>query len=241
MKGIEMKQKIKLLATVLFCLVIIFSISCSFFEAPDTPSGLTAVYNETTDAVELKWDDVDGANNYKVYRGADDNSLDQIESTSHSSYDDYDYSYYERYYSIEAENSFGSSDLCEAIEANVPSTDKYEPDNTMETASTLTLESDAPSQKHSIMPVGDVDYIKFYADPTYGYNIEIPAASAIPVKITLLDAYGNFLGSDSEGAGDYIARIGEWQPTTAGWYYIRIEAKTASGEGYYRIFVHQWT
>lgn len=236
-----MNSKIKNVMAMLIGLVIFFSVSCSFFSAPDTPSGLTAVYNETTDAVELKWNDVDGADEYKIYCGVDINSLVEIASTSHSSYDDYDYSYYEKFYAVEAENNFGSSDLCEAIEANIPNSDKYESDNTMATASTITFEEEGPSQKHSIMPVGDVDYIKFYADPTYGYNIELPEASAIPVKITLYDASGNELRSDSEGSGNYIAQIGEWQPATAGWYYIKVEAKYVDGEGYYRIFFHQWT
>ena len=226
------------------CLTIVFltfSVSCSFFEAPDTPSGLTAVYNEVTDAVELKWGDVDGATDYNVYRGTDENSLEEIKTTSHSSFDDYDYNYFEPYYAVEAKNNFGESDISEAILSDVPDHDSYEPDNTMQTANTMSLEGDAPSQKHSIMPGGDVDYIKFYAEPNYGYNIELPAASAIPVKITLLDANGVELQTDSDGTGDYIARIGEWAPTAAGWYYVKIEAKNVGGEGYYRIFIHQWT
>jgi len=236
-----MKSNVKLFTTVLLFSIVIFSFSCSFFEAPDTPSGLTAVYNETTDAVELKWGDVDGASDYTVYRGANENSLEELHTTGHSSYDDYDYDYYEPYYAVEAKNNFGDSDISEAVLSDVPDHDMYEPDNSMQAAAEITFEEEGPSQKHSIMPAGDVDYIKFYADPMYGYNIELPAASAIPVKITLYDAMGSELRSDSDGSGNYIARIGEWQPAAAGWYYIKIESKTVGGEGYYRIFVHQWT
>lgn len=75
----------------------------------------------------------------------------------------------------------------------------------------------------------------------YGYNIELPATSAIPGKITLYDASHNELRSDREGSGNYTARIGEWNPASAGWYYVKIEAKTVAGAGYYRIFIHHWT
>ena len=223
------------------CVIIIFSISCSFFEEPDTPSGLTAVYNATTDAVELKWKDVDGASDYTVFRGANENSLTEFKNTNHPSYDDLDYNYYEPYYAVRAENNFGKSGISAAVLSDVLDHDKYEPDNSLQTATEYVFSGDDPSQKHSIMPDGDVDFIKFYASPSFGYNIEIPAASAIPVKITLYDASGTELRSDSEGSGIYIARIGEWSPASAGWYYIKIEAKNIGGDGYYRIFVHQWT
>jgi len=119
--------------------------------------------------------------------------------------------------------------------------DKYEPDNSMASASTITFDEPTPSQRHAILPAGDVDFIKFYADPNHGYNIEVPAASAFPLKLTLFDAQGNELRSDDQGSSHFIARIGEWTPTIAGWYYIKVEAKNVGGEGYYRIFFGQWT
>ena len=224
----------------LLCLSLMICTSCSYFEEPETPTGLTAVYNATEDAVEVSWDDVDGARDYSVYRGSTSDDLEEIHTGEDGSWNDYDYNYYQRYYAVEAKNDAGESGLSEPVEADLPATDQYEDDNSPTNASTIVLTGDAPSQKHSIMPAGDVDFIKFHAALTYGYNIEVPATSAFPLKLTLLDATGNELATDDDGQGDYIARIGEWAPTAEGDYYIKVEAKTASEEGYYRIFFHEW-
>ncbi|NQV14543.1 hypothetical protein HQ531_03720 [bacterium] len=226
-------------ATLLGVTLLIIT-SCSYFEAPETPTGLTALYNESEDCVEINWDDVDGAREYIIFRGATATSLTEISSGDDGAYNDYDYDYYQQFYAVEASNNTGSSGMSEAVEADLNNFDSYETDNTIATAKTLVLEGDAPSQKHSIMPVSDVDFIKFAAQPPYGYNIEVPAESSIPLKLTLFDEAGNELASDSDGTGIYIARIGEWAPSVAGNYYVKIEAKTSTGEGYYRIFIHEW-
>ncbi len=230
----------KVITLILLSLSLMILASCSYFEEPEIPTGLTAVYNATEDAIEVSWDDVDGAREYSVYRGSTPDDLEEIHTGDNGSWNDYDYNYYERYYAVEAKNDVGESGLSEAVEAELPATDQYEDDNSLANASTIVLTGDAPSQKHSIMPVGDVDFIKFHAAPPYGYNIEVPAISAFPLKLTLLDVNGNELATDNDGEGDYIARIGEWAPTTAGDYYIKVEAKVASEEGYYRIFFHEW-
>ena len=226
------------LSTLAVSLVLL--VACAYFQAPEVPTGITAVYDAVNDVVTVSWDDVSGAKDYAIYRGSSADDLEEIETTSDDSWEDFNYTYLERYYAIEAKNDAGDSGPSEAIEAELSMYDRYEDDNTMADASTIELVGDAPSQRHSILPEGDVDYIKFHAQPPYGYNIEVPELSGIPLKLTLLDASGNQLDYDEDGINNFIVRIGSFSPDTAGDYYIRVEGKTSSQVGYYRIFFHEW-
>ena len=238
-----MNLTIKLTKLSVLSILIILS-GCAFLQDPDAPKDLTAVYNEAGDYVELHWDEVSGAKDYEIYRGVDENSIIEYGDNDEAWYDDFDYDYLERYYAVKAKNNAGTSEFSEVVEANVPLQDKYEPDNDIASASTIDLSGDAPSQKHSIRPAGDVDYIAFSAEPCpagipCGYNIGIPSQSCEPdyIKLELFDSSGNLLESDDQGSGDDIARIGEWVPTVAGNYYIKV---SSTGSGYYRIFIINW-
>lgn len=232
-----MKMKLVLVLTAAIVLVA----GCAFFQKPDVPTGLTAIYNATDDRVEVTWDDVDGAREYSVYRGTSVDDVEEIHTGEDGSWDDHDYDYYQRFYAVEAKNDVGESGLSEVVEADIPAQDPYENDDTMSGASTIIFNEENPSQRHSIMPAGDIDYIMFHASPDNGYNIEVPAASAaLALKLTLLDAAGTELAIDDDGEGDSIARIGEWTPSSEGDYYVKIEAKTTGEEGYFRIFFCEW-
>lgn len=241
-----MKLTIKIGLFIIPALLIIMT-GCAFFETPDAPKNLTAAYNATEDMVELHWSEVDGASDYKVYRGASESSLTEIGDNEDGWYDDYDYDYLEPYYAVKAKNSAGTSDLSDVVLSDVPELDVHEPDNDIASATTLDQSIDNPTQKGSIRPASDVDFIKFHAEPCTGgvpcgYNIGIATVSCDLgyMKLELYDASGNLLESDDTGTSDDVARIGEWVPTVAGDYYVKISGNGTEA-GYYRIFIIYWS
>ncbi len=241
-----MKYPPKMAAVIVAVLMMIIS-GCEFMEKPEEPENLTAVYNATDDYVELHWDEVTAASEYKIFRGADENSLVEIDDNDSTWFDDFDYNYLEPYYAVKAKNDFGTSDFGEIVLSDVPELDKWEPDNAIASASTVDQSSDSPSHKGSIRPTTDVDFIEFYAEPCAvgvpcGYNLEVPVAGCDLnyLKLELYDVSGNLLESDDAASGNYIARIGEFVPTTAGYYYVKISGD-GSEAGYYTIFIIHWS
>ncbi len=225
-------------------LVLIFFVSCSFFEKPEVPGDLTAVYNEEGDYVELHWEDATGVSQYEVYRGDNDDpeTFELIADPDEAWYDDFDYNYFERYYAVKAENKFGTSDFSEVVEANVPDHDKYEPNNDLASALLVTPVDDEPNDMHmSIMPAGDIDCIKFYAYTNHGYNIFISAAqcSVTNIQMTMYDENGNLVETGVPG-GDAAVQIFEWQPDQAGYYILKIQAANTADIGYYMLYIIPW-
>jgi len=203
-----------------FLLVLILWTSCSFFEKPDAPSGLTAVYKEADDYVELKWDHITGVSQYEVYRGdnEDPETFTEIADPDEAWYDDFEYDYYNRFYAVRAENNAGTSDFSEVVEANVPSHDSKEPNNDLASATMLTLVAGDPNDMHlSIMPAGDIDCLKFYADTNHGYNISISVqqCSVDNIQMTLVDESGNVVETGVAGS-NVVMEIFEWTPTKPG-------------------------
>ena len=231
-------------------LVVILWTSCSFFEKPDAPSGLTAVYKEADedqadDYVELKWDDITGVSQYEVYRGnnEDPKTFTEIADPDEAWYDDFEFDYYNRFYAIKAENNAGTSDFSEVVEANIPSHDSKEPNNDLASATTLNLVINNPNDMRlSIMPAGDIDCLKFYADTNHGYNISINAnqCSVNNIQMTLFDENGNVVETGVAGSG-VVAEIFEWTPSQNGDYILKIQSSDINATGYYIIYLIPWT
>ncbi len=231
---------------VLGCLlVLILCTSCSFFEKPDAPSGLTAVYNEVDDYVELHWDNITGVSQYEVCRGdnEDPKTFTEIADPDEAWYDDFEYDYYNRFYAVRAENNAGTSDFSEVVEANIPDHDAKEPNNDLANATILTLVDEEPNDMHlSIMPAGDIDCLKFYAGTDHGFNISINAnqCSVNNIQMTLVDENDNVVATGVAGS-DAVTEILEWTPSQAGYYIIKIRSSDINATGYYIIYVTPWT
>ncbi len=225
--------------------LLLLVMSCAFFERPDVPGDFTATYNAEDDYVELHWDHATGVSHYEIYRGdnEDPETFEEIGDNDEAWYDDFNYTYFERFYAIKAENNFGTSDFSEVVEANIPDHDKYEPNNDLTSAALITLTFDEENSQHlSILPAGDIDCIKFSASPTYGYSISIPSSnlSVQNIQMFLYDESGNLV--ETGIAGDNTAsQIFEWQPSQAGNYILKIQSSDASSAGYYTLFIHPWT
>jgi len=100
--------------------------------------------------------------------------------------------------------------------------DSYEPDDSPGEANWI---FDGSSQTHSIMPVGDEDWVKFDLASESGITLETSGPSG-DTGMTLYDSGLSELEyNDDGGSGtfSYIDRVCESDPLSAGTYYVKID------------------
>jgi len=99
--------------------------------------------------------------------------------------------------------------------------DQYEPDDTMDQASTMSI---GESQHHNFHKPGDVDWIKFYAQSGHAYIIETyNLGDNCNTVIYLYDSNGNEITYDDDsGTEDYASKI-EWTCQHSGYYYVKVK------------------
>ncbi|MBI3948176.1 MAG: M6 family metalloprotease domain-containing protein [Armatimonadetes bacterium] len=116
--------------------------------------------------------------------------------------------------------------------------DAYEADDAAAAAKPIT--PDAPAQAHSLVPLGDVDWVRFSATVGGRYGIETTAPSAQPPLNTLIQVYdaggSTLLGSNDDGPTPPLSRL-EWVCPATGDYTVRVSTPNASEIGFYNIAV----
>jgi|GEM_PF-3182409 len=116
--------------------------------------------------------------------------------------------------------------------------DAYEPDNTLETAKPIELNTD---QEHVLCPAGDSDWVFFSAAPNKVYTmVTRNLARPVDTLLTLYDAEGNRLAeNDDYQPGQGLESRIDYVFSHAGVYFLRARDKRGSGGlGYsYRLAV----
>jgi hypothetical protein len=110
----------------------------------------------------------------------------------------------------------------------IPCQDPFEPDNTRDQARNIDLNT---SQRHSLCPAGDNDWVSFVATPDKVYTMEtLNLTPSVDTVITLFDAQGNFLfeNDDYQPGSGLHSRI-DWSFQQTGVYFLRIRDKRGAG------------
>lgn len=99
--------------------------------------------------------------------------------------------------------------------------DAYEPDGVMETAKLMYIES---TQRHSICPVGDADWIRFYARPGKVYTVRtLNLGMGVDTYMWVFDGEGKILGYDDDGGGEGVSSRIDFYPLADGFYFVQIK------------------
>ncbi len=111
----------------------------------------------------------------------------------------------------------------------IPCQDRYEPDDSRDTARPLELNT--TSQRHSLCPVGDVDWLTFTAGGGKVYSIFTSDLSGpIDTIITLYDAQGRFLAeNDDYQPGSGLSSRIDYTFYGSSTYYLRVRDTRGSG------------
>jgi hypothetical protein len=110
----------------------------------------------------------------------------------------------------------------------IPCLDAYEPDDTRDGAKPIELNT---SQRHSLCPAGDNDWVTFVATPDKVYTMEtLNLTPSVDTVITLYDSQGRqlFENDDYQPGQGLQSRI-DWSFTQTGVYFLRIRDKRGSG------------
>ena len=114
----------------------------------------------------------------------------------------------------------------------IPCQDVYEPDNTRDGAKPIELNT---SQRHSLCPAGDNDWITFVATPDKVYTMEtLNLTASVDTVITLYDSQGRYLfeNDDYQPGQGLHSRI-DYSFDRTGVYYLRIrDSRGSGGSGY---------
>jgi hypothetical protein len=107
------------------------------------------------------------------------------------------------------------------------SLDEFEPDDSMEDSGSIDV--DGEEQRHTFIPAGDVDWIRF-ALPS-SKTVVIETGGNTDTIMVLIDSEGNVVAEDDDSGNDNNARIQRYLPI--GVYYIQIrqyqeEARTGA-------------
>jgi hypothetical protein len=94
--------------------------------------------------------------------------------------------------------------------------DQHEPDNDMESASTIAVNEE--EQRHTFVPGGDVDWLRFTLSS--GRTVTIETGGDTDTVMILVDQDENLIAEDDDSGTDGNARIERYLP--AGTYFIRI-------------------
>jgi hypothetical protein len=110
----------------------------------------------------------------------------------------------------------------------IPCQDPYEPDNTRDGARPIELNT---SQRHSLCPAGDNDWVTFVATPDKVYTMEtLNLTGSVDTVITLFNSRGDFMfeNDDYQPGSGLHSRI-DWSFLETGVYFLRIRDKRGSG------------
>ncbi|MDQ3705309.1 MAG: lamin tail domain-containing protein [Chloroflexota bacterium] len=99
--------------------------------------------------------------------------------------------------------------------------DAFEPDGLMETAKLMYISS---TQRHSICPVGDADWIRFYARPGKVYTVRtLNLGVGVDTYMWVFDGEGKILGYDDDGGGEGVSSRIDFYPLADGFYFVQIK------------------
>ncbi|HYP21320.1 MAG TPA: hypothetical protein VEY08_14710 [Chloroflexia bacterium] len=99
--------------------------------------------------------------------------------------------------------------------------DAFEPDGVMETAKLMYIGS---TQRHSICPVGDADWIRFYARPGKVYTIRtLNLGIGVDTYMWVFDGEGKILGYDDDGGGEGVSSRIDFYPLADAFYFVQIK------------------
>jgi hypothetical protein len=99
--------------------------------------------------------------------------------------------------------------------------DTFEPDGVMETAKLMYIGS---TQRHSICPVGDADWIRFYARPGKVYTVRtLNLGVGVDTYMWVFDSEGKILGYDDDGGGEGVSSRVDFYPLADGFYFVQIK------------------
>ncbi len=107
--------------------------------------------------------------------------------------------------------------------------DPYEPDNTLSTARSITVNGSA--QTHNFHVTGDHDWVFFPATAGYPYRIEtLNLASCSDTFLELYNSSGTLLAYNDDGGGGWASRIDWIAPVTAS-FYVKVRHFSSSTYG----------
>jgi hypothetical protein len=105
-----------------------------------------------------------------------------------------------------------------------PTGDAYEPDNTSGEANPI---APGAPQTHSIVPLGDEDWVSFQVDGVSAVSVETSGLTDANTRMWLYDSYGRLLEYDDNSGPGYFSRIERscgLDRLTAGVYYVQVDA-----------------
>jgi len=111
--------------------------------------------------------------------------------------------------------------------------DSYEPDNSFDQYSTMSVTSSLQSQSRSIDPTGDNDYIRFYAQA--GKNYIFYTEGSTDTYGYLYDSNQNQLTYDDDSGSGLNFWI-EYPITSSGYYFLRVRGYSSSTKGPYTLY-----
>ena len=111
--------------------------------------------------------------------------------------------------------------------------DSYEPDNSFDQYSTMSVTSSLQSQSRSIDPTGDNDYIRFYAQADKNYIFYTEGST--DTYGYLYDSNQNQLTYDDDSGSGLNFRI-EYPITSSGYYFLRVRGYSSSTKGPYTLY-----
>ncbi len=111
--------------------------------------------------------------------------------------------------------------------------DSYEPDNSFDQYSTMSVTSSLQSQSRSIDPTGDNDYIRFYAQAGKKYIFYTEGST--DTYGYLYDSNQNQLTYDDDSGSGLNFRI-EYTITSSGYYFLRVRGYSSSTVGPYTLY-----
>ncbi|NLE77762.1 MAG: hypothetical protein GX605_13555, partial [Chloroflexi bacterium] len=114
-----------------------------------------------------------------------------------------------------------------------PCPDAFEPDNRPEEAAWIVV--NGWPQTHSFHEQGDVDYVRFFAEPGRVYTVrtfDLAAAPQVDTVLALLDKDGvSLLKVNDNEATDSLASLVTWGPIEAGDYFVMVFQKDPRQSG----------
>jgi hypothetical protein len=111
-------------------------------------------------------------------------------------------------------------------------TDSYEPDNSFDQYSSITITTTLQSQSRSIAPAGDNDYIRFSA---VSGNYTFFSISSLDTYGYLYDSSHTQLAVDDNSGGNLQFRL-TYSITASGYYFLRICDSSATETGVYTLY-----
>jgi hypothetical protein len=118
--------------------------------------------------------------------------------------------------------------------ASARAQDIYEPDDALNAAAPIL--TDGTIQQRSIEPIGDIDYLEFYAEAGRRYTLETLDVLGIATEVWLYHTNGTqqLLYARSNGTGDVQTRL-NFECSISGVYYIRVADYFSDQHGVYAI------